>query len=203
MILGQRKTGYVVRNDHRPCRRRRNMAVPGPPPCPQPQDFSILTGFLTPESDLPTPHGLDAGITMTVVDPGEGDEVIRIAETGDPFSVVVQWCICGPIVPALAGCWNVSLFINPIDGVAPTRGPLGTPKQVDVTSVPVNPAPAPESFQRCYLVRFDFPANTVAVGVYDLLATLTLSTGSCAAPGPLLGDTLGYAEIPVLVFFQD
>jgi hypothetical protein len=179
------------------------MAVPPPPPCPQPQDFSILTGFITPETDLPTPHGLDAGITMTVVDPGESDEVVRILETTDAFAVVVQWCICGPIVPALAGCWNVSLFINPIDGVAPTKGPLGAPKTAQVDSVPVNPAPAPESFQRCYSVRFDFPPNTVGVGVYDLLATLTLSTGSCAAPGPLLGDTLGYAEIPVLVFFQD
>ena len=179
------------------------MAVPPPPPCPQSQDFSILTGFITPESDLPAPHGLDAGITMTVVDPGEGDEVIRIAETADAFSVVVQWCICGPIVPALAGCWNVSLFINPIDGVGPTRGALGAPKTAQVDSVPVTSVPGPESFQRCYLVRFDFAGGTVAAGVYDLLATLTLSTGSCAAPGPLLGDTLGYAEIPVLVFFAD
>src|SRR5215468_2938985 len=115
----------------------------------------------------------------------------------------VQWCICGPIVPALAGCWNVSLFINPIDGVGPTRGALGAPKTAQVDSVPVTSVPGPESFQRCYLVRFDFAGGTVAAGVYDLLATLTLSTGSCAAPGPLLGDTLGYAEIPVLVFFAD
>jgi len=140
---------------------------------------------------------------MTVVDPGEADEVIRIVETTDPFSVVVQWCICGPIVPALSGCWNVSLFINPIDGVAPTKGALGTTKKVDVTSVPVTPAQPPESFQRCYLARFEFPAGTVGAGIYDLLATITFSTGSCSAPGPLLGDTLGYAEIPVLVFFQD
>jgi hypothetical protein len=201
MILGIPGRTYAVRNDHRSCRRRRNMAVPPPPPCPQPQSLNIITGFITPESDLPAPHGLDAGITMTVVDPGEGDEEVRILETADAFSVVVQWCICGPIVPALAGCWNVSLFINPIDGVGPTRGALGAPKTADVTSVPVTPAPPPESFQRCYLVRFDFPPNTVGAGVYDLLATLTLNTGSCAAPGPLLGDTLGYAEIPVLVFF--
>jgi len=178
------------------------MALPPPPTCPQPQDFSIITGFLTPESDLPSPHGLDAGITMTVVDATERDEVIRIVETGDPFSVVVQWCICGPIVPALAGCWNVSLFINPIDGVAPTKGALGAPMKVDLTSVPLTPEP-PESSRRCYLARFNFNAGAVGAGVYNLLATITLSTGSCANPGPLLGDTLGYAEIPVLVFFKD
>jgi hypothetical protein len=39
--------------------------------------------------------------------------------------------------------------------------------------------------------------------VYDLVAVVTLATGSCAAPGKLLFDTLGFAEIPALAFFDE
>ena len=172
------------------------------PPCPQEQDFNVLTGFITPESDLPPPHGLDASVTMSVVDPSENDELIRIAESTDPFAVVVEWCICGPIVPALAGCWNVSLFIDDIDGVATTHGQLGPTRTAQVDSVQLTRVP-PESFKRCYKLRFDFPGGHVTDGVYNLIAIVTLRTGSCARPGRRLGDTLGYAEIPVFVFFTD
>jgi hypothetical protein len=53
------------------------------------------------------------------------------------------------------------------------------------------------------MMRFNYSEGSVQAGVYKLLATITLSTGSCAAPGSLVGDIFGYAEIPVLVFFQD
>jgi hypothetical protein len=172
------------------------------PPCPQRQSLTVISGFITPESDLPPPHGLDASITMTVVDPRENDEVIRIAESADPFAVVVEWCICGPIVPGLAGCWNVKLFIDDIDGVGPTHGQLGPTRHVQVDSAPLVKVP-PESSKRCYKLRLEFPGHTVRDGVYNLVATITLSTGSCANRGPLLGDTLGFAEIPVFVFFTD
>jgi len=172
------------------------------PECPQEQQFSVLSGFITPESDLPAPHGLDASITMAVLDPTENDELIRIAESTDPFAVEVEWCICGPIVPGLAGCWSVSLFIDDIDGVAPTHGQLGPTKTAQVDSVPLTKVP-PESDRRCYKVRFDFPGGSVGDGIYNLIAIVTLRTGSCASPGPRLGDTLGFAQIPVFVFFTD
>jgi hypothetical protein len=164
------------------------MAAPPPPQCPQPQDFSILTGFITPETDLPPPHGLDAGMTMAVLDPEENDEVIRIVETSARFSVLVQWCICGPVAPAICGTWEVRLFIDDIDGVGPTSGQLGS-----TALVPVDPQ------NLCYTQRFEFSAGTVGAGVYDLVAIVTLKT----AAGKRLGDTLGYAQIPVLAFFQD
>ncbi len=172
------------------------------PPCPQAQDFSVVSGFITPESDLRPPHGLDASITLAVLDPTENFEPIRIVETTDPFAVDVEWCICGPIVPGLAGCWNISLFIRDIDGVGTTHGPLGSTRSVQVDSVPVTTVP-PESSRRCYRERFDFRAGAVTAGVYNLVAIVTLRTGSCAHPGPRLGDTLGYAEIPVVAFFVD
>lgn len=172
------------------------------PPCPRAQDFSVVTGFITPESDLPTPHGLDASITMAVLDATENFEPIRIVETTDAFAVDVEWCICGPIVPGLGGCWEIRLFIDDIDGVGTTQGQLGSTRSVPVDSVPVTTVP-PESSRRCYKERFNFPAGSVTAGVYNLVAVVTFRTGSCAQPGPRLGDTLGYAEIPVLAFFAD
>ena len=34
------------------------------PRCPQKERFPLITGFITPASDLPPPHGLDASITL-------------------------------------------------------------------------------------------------------------------------------------------
>jgi hypothetical protein len=166
-----------------------------PPPCPQSQNFSILSGFITPGSDFPTPHPLDGSITIAVLDPTENNEPIRIVETGAPWNLEVDWCICGPFAPSLCGCWCVQVFIDDIDGVGPTSGLLGS-FQLDVSS-------QPPAGQRCYEHTFSFPAGSVGAGVYDLVVVITLATGSCATPGPLLFDTLGYAQIPVLVFFDE
>ncbi len=172
------------------------MVAPPPPKCPQPQDFSLITGFITPGSDLPPPHGLDASITMAVLDPEENDELIRVVETSARFSVLVQWCICGPLAAAICGCWEVKIFIDDIDGVGPTSGQLGSTALVPVDPPPPGPL-------RCYKHRFEFSAGTVGAGVYGLVAVVTLRTGSCDKLGPRLGDTLGFAQIPVLAFFQD
>ena len=170
------------------------------PPCPQPQSFAVLSGFITPATDTPAPNSFAGSISVSVIDKDE-NEPVRIVESTDPFTVRVDWCICGQVIQPVAGCWNVKLFINRIDGEAgPTRGQLGPTKHAQVDSVPLVRVP-PESFQRCYSLPFNFGGNTVVPGVYSLLAIVTLSTISCAQPGPLVGDLLGYAEIPVLVFF--
>jgi hypothetical protein len=172
------------------------------PPCPQPQDFSVLSGFITPATDTPSPNLFAGSITASVIDTTE-NETVRILEATDAFAVQVDWCICGQLIQPIAGCWNVSVYINRIDGLPPpSGGQLGSTQTAQVDSVPLQSVP-PESFQRCYSMQFNFPGNTVAPGVYSLLVVITLSTGSCAQPGPLVGDLLGYAEIPVLVFFVD
>jgi hypothetical protein len=172
------------------------------PPCPQPQSFTVLSGFITPATDTLAPNSFAGSIAVSVIDKDE-NEPVRILESTDPFTVRVDWCICGQVIQAVAGCWNVRLFINRIDGEAgPTRGQLGPTEHAQVDSVPLVRVP-PESFQRCYSLPFNFRANAVVPGVYSLVAIVTLSTVSCAQPGPLVGDLLGYAEIPVLVFFVD
>lgn len=172
------------------------------PPCPQPQDLSVLSGFITPANDTAAPNSFAGSITASVIDTSE-NEVVRILESPDPFQVLVEWCICGELIQPVAGCWNVSLYISRIDGIAgPTQGQLGTTKTLQVDSSPLQTVPT-EGFQRCYSLPFDFPGGTVVPGVYSLIAIITLSTVSCAAPGPLVGDLLGYAQIPVLVFFVD
>jgi hypothetical protein len=172
-----------------------------PPPCPQPQDFSILTGFITPGSDFPGPHPLDASISADVLDPTENNERVRIVETTDPWRLEVDWCICGAFAAALCGCWCVQVFIDDIDGVGPTSGLIGS-ATVDVSTAKV--VQQDDTSVRCFEYTFDFPAGSVGAGVYNLVVIITLATGSdCKTPGPILHDTLGYAEIPVLVFFDE
>jgi hypothetical protein len=169
------------------------------PPCPQPQDFSVLSGFITPANDTTAPDAFAGSITVSVIDTDE-NELVRILEPTDPFTVRVEWCICGRLIQPVAGCWDVRLFINRVDGIAgPTHGQLGPTEHRDVDSVPIVPRPH-EGFQRCYSVPFQFRGNTVVAGIYSLIAVVTLRTGSCAHPGTQVGDLLGYAEIPVLVF---
>jgi len=175
-----------------------------PPPCPQEQDFNVLSGFITPGSDFPPPHPLDASITADVLDPteivGGKPERVRIVETTDAWAVEVDWCICGPFAAALCGCWCVQVFIDDIDGVGTTHGLLGSAR-VPVESQRI--VQVDDTSQRCYEYTFTFPAGSVAPGVYNLVIVITLATGSCETPGPLLHDTLGFAEIPVLVFFDE
>jgi len=169
------------------------------PPCPQPQDFSVLAGFITPANDTSAPEAFAGSITASVIDTDE-NELVRILEPTDPFTVRVEWCICGRLIQPVAGCFEVKLFINPIDGEpGRTHGQLGPVERRDVDSVPLQTLPK-EGFQRCYSVPFQFRGNTVVEGIYSLIAIVTLRTGTCAHPGPQVGDLLGYAEIPVLVF---
>jgi hypothetical protein len=174
------------------------------PPCPQAQDFSVLSGFITPGSDFPPPHPLDASITVEVLDPteivGGAPERIRIVETTDRWDLEVDWCICGPFAAALCGCWCVQVFIDDIDGVGPTHGLLGSTR-VDVSKAKV--VQEDDTSKRCFEYTFNFPAGSVGAGVYGLVVVITLATGSCEKPGPPLHDTLGYAAIPVLVFFDE
>lgn len=176
-----------------------------PPPCPQPQNSTVVSGFITPATDTAAPDSFAGSITASVIDTGE-NEAVRILESADPFAVQVEWCICGPLIQAIDGCWNVSAYIDDIDGGTPrTNGQLGTTQQVPVTSAPLTSVPGPESFQRCYPpLQIPIAGGTVHDGVYNLVVVITLSTGPCAQPpGPLVGDLLGYAQIPVVVFFTD
>jgi hypothetical protein len=159
-----------------------------------------LSEFFLPQDDFPAPSALDASITVEVLDPAEGDQRVRIVETIDPFAVQVKWCLWGALVGSLVGCWNVSVYIDDIDGVGPTHGLLGSAR-VAVESQPV--VQADDMSQRCYEYRFNLPAGSVGAGIYNLVVVVTLASGSCETPGPLLHDVLGYAAIPVLVFFQD
>jgi hypothetical protein len=187
-----------------------------PPPCPQPQIFDSIAGFITPGSDQPgCPNQLDASISVDVFDPSENNERIRIVETGEAWNVVVEWCICGVLVPMICGCWEVCVYIDDIDGVAP--GPTGLLvdcQVVDVKSGVLTKGSGDDSITtRCYEQTFTIPGNRVGVdpisktGVYDLVAIITLRDEGeephCKAPGARLPDTLGFAEIPALVFFTD
>jgi hypothetical protein len=175
------------------------------PPCPQRERFPLITGFITPASDLPPPHGLDASIFLDVTDPAENHERIRVVETDTPWDLTVKWCICGPYADLICGCWCVQVFIDDIDGVGTTHGPLGS-HQVDASNgVIIKPTPPDDdTSKRCFEYTFSFPAHRVEPGVYDLVVVITLAAKPCEEePHRLVSDMLGYAVIPVLVFYDE
>lgn len=177
------------------------------PKCPSRDRFPVITGFITPGSDFPPPHPLDASISMDVFDPTEfvapGQyERIRVVETDDAFLVEVNWCVCGAFAASLCGCWEISFYLDDVDGVGTSSGQLGTTQTVDVDSVKPVAGDNDDVTRRCYTLSFTVPAKTVNKGAYSLLVIITLRSGKCADKGPRLGDYLGFAEIPVLVFVE-
>jgi hypothetical protein len=183
------------------------MTTPLPwPPCPQRERFPLIRGFITPASDLPPPHGLDGSIFVDVTDPTENNERIRVVETDTPWHLNVKWCICGPYADLLCGCWCVQVFIDDIDGVGTTSGPLGSARVDTSAGVVVKPTPPgdDDTSKRCFEYTFQFPARRVTPGVYDLVVVITLATKPCDQnPSKLANDILGYAVIPVLVFYDE
>ena len=169
------------------------------PKCPQAQNLDVLTGFLTPGSDVA--GILDGSISLDVLDPTEHDEKVRAVEATDPWSLQVDWCICGRIADLIGGCWCVQVYIDDVDGVEhPNMGLLGSAK-VDASG---GTSVAGEDYTtRCFTTRFDFPQGQVEAGVYDLVVIITLSNADCDDKGRLVQDMVGWAEIPVLVFFDE
>jgi hypothetical protein len=174
------------------------------PPCPCKDHFPVITGFITPGSDAPGSCCLDACVNMDVYDPtedvGPGKfERVRVIETDDPFLIEVNWCICGRFAASICGCWEIEFYLDD-QGEGSSSGKLPLVGHVDVSSV----APVKETnddlTKRCYSFRGKVPANTVTEGAYSLLAIIKLRSGTCREPGRPLGDYLGFAQIPVLVF---
>ena len=99
-----------------------------------------------------------------------------------------------------------TLFIDDIDGVGTTSGPLGS-KRVDSSTgvvVPSTPPGDDDTSRRCFTATFRFPARRVTPGVYNLVVVITFSTTPCDKnPSKLANDILGYAVIPVLVFYDE
>ena len=169
-------------------------------PCPPLDNFTVLSGFITPGSDTSPPHAVDASITMDVRDPTESNQRIRVVATADPWDLEVDWCVCGSVASMLSGCWYVQVFIDDIDGVGPTSGLIGS-AHVDLADGTLSTEA--EEDTTCFEYRFTFPAGSVQAGVYRLVVVITCASGSCDRPEPLLRNMCGYAEVPVLVFYQD
>jgi hypothetical protein len=169
------------------------------PKCPQDQNFSVVTGFLTPGSDT-GPGALDGSISVDVLDPTENNEKVRAVEVTDPWNLEVDWCICGRFADLIGGCWCVQVYIDDIDGVGPTSGLLGSAR-VDTDAGTY--ASGEDTTTRCFTYTFSFPAGSVEPGVYDLVVLITLSNADCDDAGRVVQDMVGWAEIPVLVFFDE
>jgi hypothetical protein len=180
------------------------------PRCPSKTHFPVVTGFVTPGSDFPPPHPLDASISLDVFDPtelvGAGQyERIRVVETDTRFLIEVNWCVCGAFAASLCGRWEITFFLDDVDGVGTSSGELPNSKrEVAVDSVEAVPGTNDDVTKRCYTLQVTVPANTVKVGAYSLLVIIKLyGEDKPNKPGKVLGDYLGFAEIPVLVFVPE
>jgi hypothetical protein len=180
------------------------------PKCPPTESFPVITGFITPGSDFPPPHPLDASMTLEVYDktefvaPGQLERV-RVIEVDSDFLIEVNWCVCGAFAASLSGCWEITFFLDDVDGVGTSSGPIAnSTRTVAVDSVAPVPDPNDDVTKRCYNLQVTVPAGAVQLGAYSLLAIIKLYRGACPPQAAnLLGDYLGYAEIPVLVFVQE
>ena len=99
------------------------------PRCPSREHFPVITGFITPGSDDPDSHSLDASVSMDVYDPtefvGPGKyERIRVAEIDDDLLIEVNWCVCGSFAASICGCWELEFFLDDVDGVGRSSGKL-------------------------------------------------------------------------------
>jgi hypothetical protein len=174
------------------------------PPCPEHERFPLIKGFITPASDLPPPPGLSGSIYADVTDPTENNERIRVVETDTPWDLNVKWCVCGPYTDVMYGPWCVQVFIDDIDGVGTTSGQIGRACVEWASGVTIPPAAGnDDTSKRCFEYTFSFGANSVTAGVYNLVVVITFATGTCQNPGPRADDILGYAVIPVLVFYDE
>jgi hypothetical protein len=176
------------------------------PRCPSRERFPVITGFITPGSDDPDCHSLDASVSMDVYDPtefvGPGKfERIRVAEIDDDLLIEVNWCVCGSFAASICGCWELEFFLDDV-GVGRSSGKLPLTGRVDVTSVKPVSGTNDDFTRRCYTFQGRVRANTVTEGAYSLLVIIKLLSGTCRKPGKPLGDYLGFAEIPVLVFVK-
>src|SRR5215472_15572 len=109
------------------------------------------TSFQTFATDFGIKGIFDAKVTrLDVLDPTENDEVVLLLEEDDPFAVRIDWHLSGAALCSLGGTWQVSLYIDDIDGVGPTGGQLGSTIPVPVIGCQSN-----------YTVTFSLPANSV------------------------------------------
>jgi len=83
----------------------------------------------------------------------------------------------------VGGFWVLGLFIDDIDGVGTTSGPLSAPAVI--------PVPPTTSDPMTYTFTFNIPANSVTDGVYQLTAVINHSPDGNPAN---LTEMVGFAE---------
>src|SRR5215472_1257686 len=146
------------------------------------------TSFQTFATDFGIKGIFDAKVTrLDVLDPTENDEVVLLLEEDDPFAVRIDWHLSGAALCSLGGTWQVSLYIDDIDGVGPTGGQLGATKNIQVVGC-----------QKDYSARFDIPANTVKPGLYQLVVAINHSPQGVSLDK--LTENVGYAQTSPVKF---
>lgn len=146
------------------------------------------TSFQTFATDFGVSGILDAKITgFTVLDPTEKNEPVLVVETDDPYLVKVDWQVTGAATCSLGGTWQVSLYINSVDGqTGATHGQLGSTAMIPVVGC-----------QQKYSHTFSELANSVQAGLYQFVVSINHSPQGATTPPPLdlqLTENAGFAQ---------
>lgn len=144
------------------------------------------TSFQTFATDFGIKGILDATITgLTVMDPTENNEATLLVEEDDPYAIEIDWQVTGAAVCSLGGTWQVSLYINDIDGnPAGSHGQIGTTLYIPVVGC-----------QSTYTATITQPPNSVVPGLYQFVVAINHSPQGATPPlGNKLTENAGYAQ---------
>lgn len=136
------------------------------------------------------PAILDGNVQVpNVLDPNT-QQPVRIIPTTDSWSISASWDILGLIAPFLAGDWNVSAYLEALDG-GTDPGQVGTPPNMTIV-VPLSSVPL--ASPRNYSATINVPAGQVRTGLFNLTVAITYTIGG--TPEPMAGFNTG----PILQF---
>ena len=143
------------------------------------------TSFQTYATDF-RPGILDGAITgLTVIDPTENEPTLLLEEN-EPYAVRVDWQVTGAGLCSFGGTWQVSLYINNLDGAGMTHGQLGSTALIPVTGC-----------QQDYTATFTQPADSVQPGLYQFAVAIDHSPQGATEPPPLSQqqtENVGFAQ---------
>jgi len=138
--------------------------------------------------ETPFPALLTGNITAVVTDPADPGTPQTIIEKDNPWHVIVNWNLTGPMAPFMAGEFIVKTYLEDIAGTS-FSGQIGPTMTVNLNEAP----PAPN---RAYHRDFTIGASTIPVGVYRLTTILTYNNMGV----PL--ELAGFVEGPLVQIYN-
>lgn len=116
----------------------------------------------------------------------KGNLPTQIIRTDQAWGVKFHWAIVGDLCCMVQGYWNLAVYLEQMGG-----GEFNLPHN----TMPLDFLPKPHVYDPKPMI---WNAGEVPVGIYRIVATLTVTAEDGVTPGPFAG----YVEGPMLQFFK-